>query len=96
MLTHHGLLHFCKVSSSSRALGPADCVYAVLPLAHIFGIATIALATLYAGASLCVETRFDPANAVATLTEHRITTLQGVPMMWRRLLTHVRSSARDT
>ena len=91
MLTHRGLLHFCKVSASSRALGPADCVYAVLPLAHIFGIATITLATLYAGASLCVEARFDPATAVAALSEQRITTLQGVPLMWRRLLAHMRS-----
>ena len=62
MLTHRGLLHFCEVSASSRALGPADCVYAVLPLSHIFGIATIVLSTLYAGASLCVETRFDAAR----------------------------------
>ena len=29
---------------------------------HIFGIATITLATLFAGASLCVESRFDPAT----------------------------------
>ena len=57
---------------------------------HIFGIATITLATLFAGASLYVEARFDPATAVAVLTEHRITTLQGVPLMWRRLLAHMR------
>lgn len=90
MLTHRGLLHFCHVSSSSRALGPADRVYAVLPFAHIFGIATIVLSTLFAGASLWIETRFDPARAIETLEKQGITTLQGVPTMWRRLLASLR------
>ena len=90
MLTHRGLLHFCRVSASSRALGPADRIYAVLPFAHIFGIATIVLSTLFAGASLWIETRFDPARAIDTLETHGVTTLQGVPMMWRRLLAHLR------
>lgn len=91
MLTHSGLLHFCQVSSSSRSMTPADQIYAVLPFSHIFGIATIMLTTLYAGASLWIEPRFDPAQAISILQTQVITTLQGVPMLWRRLLAHLRN-----
>jgi len=90
MVTHRGLLHFCRVSSASRRLIPEDRVYAVLPVSHIFGIATVVLTTLYAGASIWVEPRFDAAAMVNALSRRDISILQGVPIMFRRLLAHLR------
>ncbi len=89
MVTHRGLLHFCRVSCESRSLVPADRVYAALPLAHIFGIATVVLTTLYAGASIYLEPTFAPERAIAALGSRDISILQGVPMMFRRLLSHM-------
>ena len=92
MVTHRGLLHFCGVSSSSRNLGAADRVYAVLPLSHIFGIATVVLSTSYAGASIYLEPRFDARVTLDAVKRHDISILQGVPVMFRRLLTHLREN----
>ena len=94
MLTHSGLLHFAAVSTSSRRLTPADRVYGVLPLSHIFGIATIMLSTLYAGAALYIDPRFDAAAATRVLQRFEITTLQAVPLLWRRLLSYFRTLER--
>src|SRR5699024_1827120 len=52
MVPHRGLLHFARISGHSRGLNPNDRAYAALPLSHIFGLATVLLATLYAGAAL--------------------------------------------
>lgn len=89
MVTHKGLLHFAGVSAASRKLATDDIAYAALPMSHIFGIATVLMATLYAGASLVVRPRFDPDDLVASLAQPGISILQGVPTMFVRLLAAV-------
>ncbi|HLS16839.1 MAG TPA: class I adenylate-forming enzyme family protein [Paenalcaligenes sp.] len=86
MVPHRGLLHFARISGHSRGLGPDDRAYAALPLSHIFGLATVLLATLYAGAALILRSRFDPADVRQALATQGLTTLQGVPMMYTRIL----------
>jgi acyl-CoA synthetase (AMP-forming)/AMP-acid ligase II len=39
------------VSAASRALGPEDRSYAFVPMTHIFGLGTVLLASLHAGAA---------------------------------------------
>ena len=92
MISHRGLLHFARISAQSRQLAPSDRAYAVLPISHIFGLATMLLATLYAGASLYLRTRFDPGDVLHALAERDITMLQGVPTMFGRILAHVRQT----
>ena len=91
MLKHGGLLHFARVSAASRDLSPNDCAYAVMPISHIFGLATLLLATFQAGASLFLETRFSAERAVTALADARISILQGVPTMFTRIVAWVRS-----
>jgi long-chain acyl-CoA synthetase len=97
MLTHAGLLHFCRISAALRRIVPADVVYGALPLSHIFGFVTILLSSLYGGASVYLEPRFTPAAACAALTEHGISLLQGVPTLFTRLLGYLaeRGQAAD-
>ncbi|UXJ50280.1 class I adenylate-forming enzyme family protein [Pseudomonas citronellolis] len=90
MVRHHGLLHFARVSCASRSLGPTDKVYGVLPLPHIFGFATILLTTLYAGACLVLERKFTPERLVETLVGEGITTFQGVPTLFTRVIEHLK------
>ena len=86
MLTHTGLLQFGKVSSQSRQLVPTDRSYAYLPMTHIFGLGTVLMASLYAGAGLLMRSQFDPADVFEALAHQGMTQLQGPPAMFTRLL----------
>lgn len=86
MVPHRGLLHFARVSAASRRLSPQDIGYAALPMSHIFGIATVLMATVQAGASLVLRSRFDPEDAFRALASPGISILQGVPTMFSRML----------
>jgi len=86
MLTHRNLLYIAKVASALRALGCGDRVYGVLPMSHVYGLTSVTLATLFAGASLQVETRFSPQAMLKAITRCGVTVLQGVPSMYAKLL----------
>lgn len=86
LVTHAGLLQFARVSAQSRALGPQDRSYAYLPMTHIFGLGTVLMASLHAGAGLVMRSRFDPADVFDALTRLGVSNLQGPPAMFTRLL----------
>lgn len=86
MVPHRGLLHFARVSAASRRLTPHDIGYAALPMSHIFGIATVLMATVHAGASLVLRSRFDPEDAFKALACPGVSILQGVPTMFSRMM----------
>jgi len=88
-VTHDGLLHFGRVSAQSRQLGPEDRSYAYLPMTHIFGLGTVLMASLQAGASLVMRSQFDPADVLDALAHHRVSQLQGPPTLFSRLLAHM-------
>ncbi|SSW70650.1 Long-chain-fatty-acid--CoA ligase [Achromobacter veterisilvae] len=85
MLTHANLGHSSAVARHARGTGPDDRVYSALPISHVYGLSTVALAALGAGATLQLAGRFDIAHAVAALAEG-VTMLHGVPAMYVRLL----------
>lgn len=41
MVTHRGLLHYARVTADARRMRPDDCAFAVMPISHIFGLATL-------------------------------------------------------
>ncbi len=86
MLTHRNLLFIAATSSSVRMLTPQDRAYGVLPVTHVFGLASMAMSTLYAGASLYLAQRYSPAALIKAIDEDQLTILQGVPAMYARLL----------
>ncbi|MBD5803202.1 AMP-binding protein [Aromatoleum evansii] len=90
MLTHRNLLFIAAVSSRLRQLRPQDCVYGVLPISHVYGLASVMLGTLYAGAALHVVPRYSPQALIDALQDDGITVLQGVPAMYARLLEFAR------
>ena len=91
LMTHEGVMHFGRVSAQSRRLAPQDRSYACLPMTHIFGLGTVLMASLHAGASLVMRSRFDPADTVRALASEQVTQLQGPPTLFSRLLTHLES-----
>nr|WP_315250228.1 AMP-binding protein [uncultured Duganella sp.] len=86
MLTHRNLLFIAAVSSTLRGLTPDDRAYGVLPITHVYGLTSVMLGTLYAGACLYLCPRFTVDGLLAALHEHRLTIVQGVPAMYARLL----------
>jgi len=54
----------------------------LLPLFHIGGIGLFALPTLFAGGTVIVPHRFDPAKTLQLIEEHRVTIVMGVPTIY--------------
>lgn len=86
MLSHRNLLFIAAISSTLRGLTPHDRAYGVLPITHVYGLASVMLGTLYAGACLYLCPRFTPEALIRAISNHRLTILQGVPAMYARLL----------
>ena len=89
MLTHDALIHFARVSGTSRALGPQDRSYAFVPMTHIFGLGTVLISSLLAGAQLVMRPQFDPDDLLDALAHHGVSQLQGPPALFWRLLAHL-------
>ena len=86
MLSHRNLLFVAGVSSRLRGLVPQDRVWGVLPIAHVYGLTSVLLGTLSAGACLQLAPRFTPAAMLRAIRDDGLTIVQGVPAMYARLL----------
>jgi long-chain acyl-CoA synthetase len=95
MLSHQNLLFIAAVSGTLRGLERCDRAYCVLPISHVYGLASVMLGTLHAGACLYLAPRFSPEALLASLRNDHLTVLQGVPAMYARLLEATRSGSGD-
>jgi acyl-CoA synthetase (AMP-forming)/AMP-acid ligase II len=86
MLTHENLLFIANNSRQLRALTPADTVYGVLPLSHVYGLSSLLIASLISGAGLRLVARFVAADLAHSLVADGITVLHGAPAMYAKLL----------
>jgi acyl-CoA synthetase (AMP-forming)/AMP-acid ligase II len=86
MLSHRNLLFVAAVSSRLRGLAPGDLAYGVLPVSHVYGLTSVLLGTLQAGACLQLSPRFAPHAMLAAIRDGGLTIVQGVPAMYARLL----------
>ena len=85
MLSHGNLLANLEQMQRhpERALRADDKSLGVLPMFHIFGLNVMLGLTLYAGASVVLVERFDPASALDTIKDHRVTMVAGAPTMFQ-------------
>jgi acyl-CoA synthetase (AMP-forming)/AMP-acid ligase II len=86
MLSHRNLLFVAAVSSRLRGLVPQDRAWGVLPVSHVYGLTSVMLGTLTAGACLHLAPRFTPEAMLAAIRDDGLTIVQGVPAMYARLL----------
>ncbi|WP_118179631.1 class I adenylate-forming enzyme family protein [Paraburkholderia phosphatilytica] len=93
MLSHRNLLFIAAVSSTLRQVSSNDVVYAVLPISHVYGLASVCLGSLYAGATLRLAPRFAPEAVRRALADERVSIFQGVPAMHAKLLDHLHTKA---
>jgi long-chain acyl-CoA synthetase len=86
MLSHRNLLFVAAVSSRLRGLVPQDRAWGVLPISHVYGLTSVLLGTLSAGACLQLAPRFTPEAMLRAIRDDGISIVQGVPAMYARLL----------
>lgn len=85
MLTHGNLLFSAKGTALLRNMTSDDKVYVVLPMSHIVGVSLIVM-TLLTGATARLVAKYDPASFAKSIAEEGITTVNGVPATYQRLL----------
>ena len=96
MLTHASLLFIARNSGELRHIVPDDRVYGLLPVSHVYGLASVTLGTLLAGASIHLQPRFSPAAAARFIRGERLTVCQGVPAMYAKLVAHLKDEGRSS
>ncbi|NDH22438.1 MAG: long-chain fatty acid--CoA ligase [Actinobacteria bacterium] len=87
MLTHGNLAANLRqnMATSGKVVRPDDIGLCVLPLFHIMGLNSILNLSLYAGATLVLQERFDPMTVFETIVDEQISVLVGPPTMWAAL-----------
>ncbi len=89
MLTHDNLRFGGEASANLRWMVPEDVIYAVLPVSHVFGLASVVTASAYRGAELMLTPRFDVAQLYDALQDG-VTLLSAVPQMHALLMQYVK------
>ena len=83
MLTHGNMLANIRQNSTADGhLNADDVVYGVLPMFHIFGLNVVVGLGLAVGATILLVERFDPAVAIQSIVDRRVTVIPGAPAMW--------------
>ncbi|HUR76551.1 MAG TPA: AMP-binding protein [Acidimicrobiales bacterium] len=97
MLTHSNLLSNIEQAQSQvgQEVLAEDVALGVLPMFHIFGLNVVLGIALYAGASVVLVERFDPASAVETIRDRGVTVLAGAPTMYAAIMALPRAEAGD-
>ena len=87
-LSHRALLANRAQTAALRPAPviPVDRVLLSLPLFHIFGLAAGFLQVCWAGATVVLTERFEPATVADVLVEQRVSGMAGVPSMFRAML----------
>ncbi len=91
MLTHANLMFIARNSRELRRLSPTDRAYGLLPVSHVYGLASVCLGTLYSGASLHCQPRFSPGSMADFVRTQALTVCQGVPAMYAKVVEHLRA-----
>jgi long-chain acyl-CoA synthetase len=83
MLTHGSMrANLDQARTGLEHLGPSDVVYGVIPLYHIYGLNVVLGQTLLSGSTLLLVQRFDPATAIESIRDRRVTVIFGAPALW--------------
>jgi long-chain acyl-CoA synthetase len=93
MLTHRSLLFVARTVGQLRDLSPADVIYGVLPISHVYGLTSIFLGGMLAGCALKLVPRFDAAHLAQSLGDG-VSVLLGVPAMYAKMLDHFAATGR--
>ncbi|QFT62153.1 class I adenylate-forming enzyme family protein [Roseivivax sp. THAF30] len=95
MLTHGNLIFAARASRDLRRLMPEDHVYGALPLTHVFGLASMLMASALAGCTVELATRFS-AEALYDALKRGATVVPAVPQMHAVLMAYAAEHGHET
>lgn len=95
-LSHRHLITNClqvlsepKICAAVRATNDfREIVPALLPFYHIYGLLTLAIASLYLGAKVVTLPKFEPAHFISTVVKYKATALYLVPPLIQFMGSH--------
>jgi long-chain acyl-CoA synthetase len=87
-LTHANLGHNAGIAIQLFDLDASSVFLGVLPLFHSFGQTCALNATVAAGGTLTLVTRFEPAKVLSVIARDQVSVFAGVPTMFGALLNH--------
>ena len=87
MLTHGNLAANLNQTASTggRQMRADDVALCVVPLFHILGLNSQLNYSLFIGATLILQERFDPVTVFDTIRDEQVTVLVGPPTLWAAL-----------
>ncbi len=94
MLTHENLCFAGRSSVELRGLTGDDVIYGVLPITHVFGLASVVTAAICAGALVRLEARFSAVSTYEALNSG-ITLFSAVPQMHALLMQYTKEQGHD-
>lgn len=86
MLTHRNLVFIGDSARRNRAITPADVAYCILPMSHVYGLASVLIGMLTSGGTLRIESRFDPERVARAWLDDGVTFMHGVAAMYAKVL----------
>ncbi|MBY5935311.1 acyl--CoA ligase [Tateyamaria omphalii] len=90
MLTHDNVRFGGKTSAELRGMHHDDLIYGVLPTTHVFGLCSVVVAAIHAGAPVRPIPRFIVADVFDALRDG-ITLFSAVPQMHALLMAHAKA-----
>jgi fatty-acyl-CoA synthase len=85
MLSHRNVVETAVRTGEALEVDPTDRVLVSVPLFAIFGFSVV-VGTLAAGATVILQERFDPAQAIGLIEREEVTVLHGVPTHFHLLM----------
>jgi long-chain acyl-CoA synthetase len=89
MLTHGNVRFGGRTSANLRHMTHDDVIYGVLPTTHVFGLCSVVVAAVYAGAPVRLAPRFEVAKVYEALRSG-VTLYSAVPQMHALLMQYTK------
>lgn len=95
MLSHRNLASNTASMVQLTEFTEEDCIIAVLPMFHVFSIATCINIPIASGATIVIVPKFSPTEVINTIRKEKATLFAGVPTMFSFLLQVPGATAED-
>ncbi|WP_144552466.1 long-chain-fatty-acid--CoA ligase [Bacillus sp. X1(2014)] len=95
MLSHRNLASNAAAMSQLAEFTEEDRIIAVLPMFHVFSIATCINIPIASGAAIVIVPKFSPTDVINTIRSEKATIFAGVPTMFSFLLQVPGAMAED-
>ena len=95
MLTHDMMLRAAFGSTYGRAFEDGRRIVFSLPMYHVYGYVEGMLAAMFVGGSIVPQLRFDAADTLRAVTQHRCSDVLLIPTMTLAILDELRQTPHD-